>query len=308
MEYPFDSPDAAQLNKNIFETIYFAAVTASCELAEKYGPYSTFSSPTPSPAAQGLLQFDLWGVSPNSDANLGPVYDWDSLKEKVKKFGLRNSLLLAPMPTASTAQILGNNESIEPFTSNLYTRSCLSGNFIVVNKHLMKSLIDLGLWNEKMRMQIIAEKGSIQNINNIPQKLKDLYKTVWELKMKTLIDMSADRGAFICQSQSLNMFVAEPSLSKLTSMHFHSWKKGLKTGMYYLRTRPKAEAIQFTVDKSVYENPLESKKTPFSGTDDKNEALKKKAEEAAKKRQAIREAMKNDEFEIEDEMCISCGS
>jgi ribonucleotide reductase alpha subunit len=318
LKYPFDSPDAAQLNRSIFETIYHAALTASCELAKKYGPYSSFREPTPSPAAQGLLQFDLWNVKPNSDVNVGPVYDWGSLKENIKTYGLRNSLLLAPMPTASTAQILGNNESIEPFTSNLYTRSCLSGNFIVVNKHLLKDLIDLNLWNERMRMQIISEKGSIQNIPGIPQKLKDLYKTVWEMKMKTLIDMSADRGAYICQSQSLNLFVADPTVSKLTSMHFYAWKRGLKTGMYYLRTRPKADAIQFTVDKEMIRDlsgPLESgirvspeSKELVPGITEPIDPIKSKAEEAARKRQAIREAMKRGDFSFENEECINCGS
>jgi ribonucleotide reductase alpha subunit len=342
LKYPFDSLEASQLNKSIFETIYHAALTASCELSKKYGPYSSFREPTPSPAAQGLLQFDLWNVKPNADTSVGPVYDWDTLKENIKIHGLRNSLLLAPMPTASTAQILGNNESIEPFTSNLYTRSCLSGNFIMVNKHLLKDLIELNLWNERMRMQIISEKGSIQNIHGIPQKLKDLYKTVWEMKMKTLIDMSADRGAYICQSQSLNLFVADPTVSKLTSMHFHAWKRGLKTGMYYLRTRPKADAIQFTVDKEMIkgledpginskglEDPgINSKELTVPGIDGNSdskdslspginskdisapgiEPIKSKAEEAARKRQEIREAMKRGEFTFENEECTNCGS
>jgi ribonucleotide reductase alpha subunit len=261
-------------------------------------------------------------VKPNADTSVGPVYDWDTLKENIKIHGLRNSLLLAPMPTASTAQILGNNESIEPFTSNLYTRSCLSGNFIMVNKHLLKDLIELNLWTERMRMQIISEKGSIQNIPGIPQKLKDLYKTVWEMKMKTLIDMSADRGAYICQSQSLNLFVADPTVSKLTSMHFHAWKRGLKTGMYYLRTRPKADAIQFTVDKEMIkglEDPgVNSKELTAPGIDGNSdskdisasgiESIKSKAEEAARKRQEIREAMKRGEFTFENEECTNCGS
>jgi len=307
MEYPFESPDAKQLNKNIFETIYYGALSASCELAEKYGPYETFQG---SPASQGILQFDMWNVVPNTDANLGPVYDWSSLKERIKKFGLRNSLLLAPMPTASTAQILGNNESIEPFTSNLYTRRVLAGEFPVVNKHLMRTLVDMGLWDEKMRMQIISEKGSIQNIPTIPQKLKDLYKTVWEIKMKSLIDMAADRGAFICQTQSLNMFVAEPTYSKLTSMHFYAWKKGLKTGMYYLRTKPKAEAIQFTVDQTMIKeikNEQSSETMEQSSEVSKEEKMRIRKEEAERKKREIREAMARGDYEHKDEVCISCS-
>jgi ribonucleotide reductase alpha subunit len=319
MEMPFESPDAAQLNRSIFESIYYGALRASCDLAKKYGPYETFRSSDkgiPSPASQGILQFDLWSVKPNTDSSLGPVYDWDSLKEEIKTYGLRNSLLLAPMPTASTAQILGNNESIEPFTSNVYSRRVLSGEFPVVNKHLMKTLVEMGLWNERVRMKIIADKGSIQNIPEIPQKLKDLYKTVWEIKMKSVIDMAADRGAFICQSQSMNLFIAEPTLAKLTSMHFYAWKKGLKTGMYYLRTKPKADAIQFTVDQEMLkEMETESVKIPKDFTPEVpeiSETLKSlgasRADEAVLKRKAIREAMMKGEYEHEDEICINCGS
>jgi ribonucleotide reductase alpha subunit len=304
MEYPFESPDAAQLNRSIFETIYYGALTASCQLAEKYGPYETFNEARngPSPAAQGLLQFDLWGAKPNEDPSLGPVYNWVELKQNIKTHGLRNSLLLAPMPTASTAQILGNNESIEPFTSNVYSRRVLSGEFPVVNKHLMKTLVEMGLWDDKMRMRIIAEKGSIQNIPEIPQKLKDLYKTVWEIKMKSVIDMAADRGAYVCQSQSMNLFIAEPTISKLTSMHFYAWKKGLKTGMYYLRTKPKADAIQFTVDKEMLQNSekVESKIT--------EEPILTKSEETALKRQALREAMKRGDYVVEEETCTNCSA
>lgn len=314
MEYPFESLEAAQLNKNIFETIYYASLTASCELAEKEGPYSSFygvgENPIPCPASNGVLQFDLWNVKPNQDSILGPVYDWDSLKQRIRKHGLRNSLLLAPMPTASTAQILGNNESIEPFTSNIYSRRVLSGEFPVINRHLLKSLIELGLWNENVRMQIIAEKGSIQNIECIPRKLKELYKTVWEIKMKSVIDMAADRGAFICQSQSMNLFVAEPTVSKLSSMHFYSWKRGLKTGIYYLRTQPKADAIQFTVDQNMIKSLSGEKTTnkPDNFMDSNTDKVKMRAEEAARKRQEIREAMKRGEYNHEDEICISCGS
>ena len=236
----FDSEVARQLNTQIFETIYFAALTASKDLAKIHGPYETFQG---SPASQGIFQFDMWGVTP------GARWDWDSLKEEVKKFGIRNSLLLAPMPTASTSQILGNNECIEPYTSNIYNRRVLSGEFIVVNKYLLKDLVDLGIWNNRIKEKIIAQNGSVQSIEEIPQDIKDIYKTVWEIKQRSLIDMAADRGAFICQSQSLNLFVSEANFAKLTSMHFYAWKKGLKTGMYYLRTKSAADAIKFTVEK-----------------------------------------------------------
>lgn len=241
MRMPFDSPEAAGMNKDIFETIYFAAMTASMDLAKKLGPYETFKG---SPVSKGIFQFDMWGVTPESNR-----WDWDSLKKEVKKHGVRNSLLVAPMPTASTSQILGNNECFEPYTSNIYSRRVLSGEFAIVNKHLLKDLIKLGLWNDKMKQRLIEQNGSVQNINEIPQNIKDLYKTVWELKQKTLIDMAADRGAYICQSQSLNVFVDQPNFGKLTSMHFYAWKKGLKTGMYYLRSKAAADAIKFTVEK-----------------------------------------------------------
>ena len=242
LRMPFESPEAAQLNKDIFETIYFGAVEASCELAEKNGPYETFEG---SPASEGKLQFDLWNVVPSSR------WDWATLKKKIAVHGMRNSLLIAPMPTASTAQILGNNESTEPFTSNMYNRRVLAGEFPVVNKFLLKDLVERGLWTPDVRTQMIADRGSIQGIREIPDDLKALYKTVWEIKQKCVIDQSADRAAFICQSQSLNVHMAEPSVARLTSMHFYAWKKGLKTGMYYLRTRPKADAIQFTVDQTA---------------------------------------------------------
>jgi ribonucleotide reductase alpha subunit len=195
--------------------------------------------------SKGIFQFDMWGVKPSSG-----LWDWDALKAKVKQHGIRNSLLLAPMPTASTAQILGNNESIEPFTSNMYNRRVLAGEFTIVNKYLMKELIELGIWTPEIRNQILHEHGSVQNVRAIPAEIREKYKTVWEIKQKAVIDMAADRGAYICQSQSLNVHIADPTISKLTSMHFYAWKKGLKTGMYYLRTRPKANAIQFTVDKA----------------------------------------------------------
>jgi len=221
------------------ETIYFGAVEASMELAREEGAYETYQG---SPASKGILQYDMWDQKPSDR------WDWAGLKAQIAKHGMRNSLLLAPMPTASTSQILGNNECFEPYTSNIYTRRVMSGEFAVVNPHLLKELVDMGLWNKSMKNRILANGGSVQGIPEIPKKMQEVYKTVWELKMRTLIDMAADRGAFIDQSQSLNLFVAAPTTSKLTSMHFYSWKQGLKTGCYYLRTRPAADAIQFTVD------------------------------------------------------------
>lgn len=247
MRMPFDSDEARRLNEDIFETIYFAAMEASMELAKQDGPYETFKG---SPASKGIFQFDMWGVNPKSGR-----WNWEQLKQDVKKNGVRNSLLVAPMPTASTSQILGNNECFEPYTSNIYTRRTLSGEFIIANKHLMKDLIDLGLWNETMRQKLIATNGSVQAIPEIPQNIKDIYKTVWEISQKAIIDMSADRGAYICQSQSLNIHLKDPNFGKLTSMHFYAWKKGLKTGMYYLRTQAAADAIQFTLDKSAVQQP-----------------------------------------------------
>merc|ERR1711871_1709763 len=242
MRFPFESPEARQLNKDIFETMYFASVEASCELAEKEGVYSTYEG---CPISKGILQPDMWNMTPSNR------WDWDGLRAKVAKFGVRNSLLMAPMPTASTAQIMGNNESTEPFTSNMYNRRVLAGEFTIVNKYLLRDLVDRGLWTSAIRTQLIADRGSIQGVNPIPKELKNLYKTTWEIKQKVILDMSADRGAFICQSQSLNIHMGEPSTAKLTSMHFYAWKKGLKTGMYYLRTRPKADAIAFTVDQTA---------------------------------------------------------
>jgi ribonucleoside-diphosphate reductase alpha chain len=242
LRLPFESEPARQLNKEIFETIYFAAMTASKDLAKAQGAYSSFAG---SPASKGQFQFDLWGVEP------GYRWDWYRLKDEVVKHGIRNSLLVAPMPTASTSQILGNNECFEPYTSNIYVRRVLSGEFVVVNKHLLKDLVELGLWNDDMKNKIISHNGSVQAIDEIPQAIKDIYKTVWEIRQRTIIDMAADRGAFICQSQSLNLFVDTPSASKLTSMHFYGWKKGLKTGMYYLRTQAATQAVQFTVEKQA---------------------------------------------------------
>jgi len=271
---PFESDMARILNKNIFETIYYAALTASNQLAKENGPYETYEG---SPISKGIFQFDMWDVQPSGR------YNWDKLREEIKKHGVRNSLLLAPMPTASTSQILGNNECFEPYTSNIYNRRVLSGEFVVVNKHLLKDLMNLGLWNENMKQRIIAANGSVQNIDEIPANLKEIYKTVWEIKQRTLIDMSADRGAFICQSQSLNLFVEQPNFAKLSSMHFYTWKKGLKTGMYYLRTKAATDAVKFTVESSMI----------------------KQKQPAADKAQAIEEiscSLDNPEG------CLSCGS
>ena len=241
MRQAFDSPEAKQLNSEIFETIYFAAMESSMEIAQKEGPYKTYEG---SPVSKGIFQFDMWGVVPTSKR-----WDWTKLKREVKKHGVRNSLLLAPMPTASTSQILGNNECFEPYTSNIYTRRVLSGEFIVVNKHLLKDLIKLKLWDENMKDRLMAANGSIQDIKEIPDDIKLLYRTVWEVSQKSIIDMAADRGAYICQSQSMNIHMQDANFGKLTSMHFHAWKKGLKTGLYYLRTKAAADAIKFTIVK-----------------------------------------------------------
>lgn len=240
LNIPFYSDEAKELNKQIFETIYHAALERSNEIAEEDETYSSFEG---SPASNGILQFDMWGVVPDSGR-----YDWSEMKEKIVKRGLRNSLLLAPMPTASTSQILGFNECIEPITSNIYTRKTLAGEFVITNKYLMNDLIKMDLWNEKIKNNIIANNGSVQHIEIIPKEIRDKYKTVWELPMRCLIDMSADRGAYICQSQSLNLWLEEPSYNTLTSMHFYSWKKGLKTGIYYLRRRARYQAQQFTIE------------------------------------------------------------
>jgi ribonucleoside-diphosphate reductase alpha chain len=246
MRLPFDSDEARQLNKDVFETIYYAACTASKDLAKEESAYETFEG---SPASKGKLQFDLWGVKPSGR------WEWDILKDEIKEHGMRNSLLMAPMPTASTAQILGNNECFEPYTSNIYTRRTLSGEFIVVNKHLLRDLTKLGLWDDDMKNRLIAANGSVQNISEIPENLKVLYRTAWEISQKSILEMAADRGAYICQSQSLNIFMENVNNSKLTSMHFYAWKKGLKTGMYYLRTKAATDAIKFTVDKKYKEQP-----------------------------------------------------
>jgi ribonucleoside-diphosphate reductase alpha chain len=245
MGYPFESKEAKALNQEIFETIYFASMTASKDLAKELGHYETYPG---SPVSKGVFQYDMWNVKPTDR------WEWKLLKDEVKKYGVRNSLLLAPMPTASTAQILGNNECFEPYTSNIYTRRVLSGEFIIVNKHLLKDLVKENLWNSDMRQKIMAANGSVQNIEEVPQHIKDLYKTAWEISQKSIIEQAADRGAYICQSQSLNIFMENANFGKLTSMHFYGWEKGLKTGMYYLRTKAATDAIKFTVDKSVVAN------------------------------------------------------
>ena len=256
MKMPFESDQASALNKEIFAAIYYGAMKASMEMAKQDGAYETFKN---SPLSQGKFQFDLWGVDPS------PRWDWESLRQDVITHGVRNSLLTACMPTASTSQIQGNNECIEPYTSNLYVRRTLSGDFIVANKHLIRSLMKLGLWNVDMKDEIVAHNGSIQHIDGIPQDLKDLFKTAWEIKQKTLIDQSADRGPYICQTQSLNLFFEDPTYRKLTSAHFYSWGRGLKTGSYYIRSRPKVQAQQFTIDpekvkQAQQKNALEEEK------------------------------------------------
>lgn len=253
LRLPFDSEEAKTLNRDIFETIYYAAMTCSKDQAKEFGPYESYPG---SPVSQGIFQYDMWGVTPTDR------WEWDVLKEEVAKYGVRNSLLVAPMPTASTSQIMGNNECFEPYHSNIYTRRVLSGEFVVVNKHLLKDLVQLGLWNDNMKNKLIAANGSVQNIEEIPENIRMLYRTVWELKMKDIIDMAADRGAYIDQSQSLNLFMQNPNFGKITSMHFYAWKKGLKTGMYYLRTQAASEAIKFTVDQSQLAQPKAEQTAP----------------------------------------------
>jgi ribonucleoside-diphosphate reductase alpha subunit len=256
MRMPFESEAAKRLNEDIFETLYFAACEASCELAEIQGPYETFAG---SPASKGKLQFDLWGRAPKSGR-----WDWTALKEKIQKHGLRNSLLVAPMPTASTAQILGNNESFEPYTQNLYVRRVLSGEFVQVNRHLLRDLIRRGLWTDDLRAQLTAHNGSVQQLD-LPSELKELYKTVWEIKQRIVLDMAADRGVYIDQSQSLNIHMVDATTAKLSSMHFHGWQLGLKTGMYYLRTKAAADAIKFTVEVDKVRRASQSSADPAAG-------------------------------------------
>ena len=293
MKIAFESPEAQRLNQDIFETIYFGACTASCELASKEGPYQSYEG---SPSSQGLLQFDLWGVSPSDR------WDWASLKEKIAQYGLRNSLLVAPMPTASTAQILGNNESTEPFTSNMYNRRVLAGEFTVVNKHLLRELTAMGLWTDSVRNHIIADGGSVQSVLEIPKEVRDVYKTVWEIPQKVILEMAADRGPFICQSQSMNVHIADPSAKKLTSMHFYAWKKGLKTGMYYLRTRPKADAIQFTVNQEQ----LIADRAKSEALRDKENVLNSKSN--IRQEIPITKAIAGLQTKDQDDECLNCGA
>lgn len=303
LKIPFDSPEAAQLNRDIFETIYFGACTASCQLAQEEGHYQSYPG---SPASQGQLQYDLWGVTPSKR------WDWVSLKSEIAKYGLRNSLLVAPMPTASTAQILGNNESTEPFTANIYNRRVLAGEFTIVNKHLLRDLTSLGIWNESIRNQIIANRGSVQKISEIPKELREVYKTVWEVPQKIILDLAADRSPFICQSQSLNVHIADPTSKKLTSMHFYAWKKGLKTGMYYLRSRPKADAIQFTVDKEQL--AVDTKKKANAPGDKENLKVNNiPPMETLKGKKPIMEAKPLVDSATlgqaeEEEVCLNCGA
>jgi ribonucleoside-diphosphate reductase alpha chain len=252
MGVSFDSDAAKEINKNIFETIYYGALESSMELSRRDGPYETFIG---SPASKGLLQFDLWDTPKHN-----MKYDWDKLKMLIREYGLRNSLLLAPMPTASTSQILGNYECFEPVMSNIYSRRVLAGEYLVLNNYLVKELMNLDLWDNDMKDEIIRLDGSVQNVPNIPEYIKQRYKTAWEIKQKNIIDMSADRGKYICQSQSLNLFIESPSIKVLTSMHFYAWQKGLKTGIYYLRSRPSGKAIQFTLkpQENKQDEPCES--------------------------------------------------
>lgn len=297
MRYPFDSPEARKLNQEIFETIYFAALTESNAIAQREGTYQSFQG---SPASQGILQYDMWGAEPSDR------WDWTALKAEIAINGLRNSLLVAPMPTASTSQILGNNECIEPYTSNIYTRRTLSGEYIVVNKHLLNDLIRLDLWDEEMKDALIASNGSVQNVVGLPQELKDLYKTVWEISQKVIIDMAADRGAFICQSQSLNLFVENASKGKLSSMHFYAWQKGLKTGMYYLRSKAAVDPIKFTLgakhqQKYVRLNEKDTFNKPTA-------APTKQLPESGMQASASDEDVITGEVCRMEEGCVMCGS
>lgn len=288
MRMPFDSEGARKLNKDIFETIYHAALTESNVIAKKEGTYETYEG---SPVSQGILQYDMWGVTPSDR------WDWAALKKKIKANGVRNSLLLAPMPTASTSQILGNNECIEPYTSNIYTRRTLSGEYVVINKHLLKDLVGLGLWNNDMKEQLMVSNGSVQDIPDLPQDIKEMYKTVWEISQKSIIDQAADRGAYICQSQSLNLFVENPSFAKLSSMHFYGWQKGLKTGMYYLRSKAAVDPIKFTLGEKHQKKYIKEKVALGAETVDQNAENAQGAVEGTEDGQACNM----------DEGCLMCG-
>ncbi len=298
LRLPFTSDEAKQLNQDIFETLYFAAVTASMELAKEEGPYSTFKG---SPISNGEFQYNLWGLKDN---DLSGRWDWESLRKEVVQHGVRNSLLVAPMPTASTSQILGNNEAFEPYTSNIYTRRVLSGEFIVVNKHLLEDLVQLGLWNDSLKQEIMRHNGSVQNIEGIPQDIKELYKTVWELSMKDIIDMSRQRGYFIDQSQSLNLFMEGATYAKLTSMHFYAWQSGLKTGMYYLRTKSAVDAIKFTLNNDKKEAPIEVKQQVVAQKVESIPVLNETVEMSPEEYRAMIELAKN----AAPDDCEMCGS
>jgi ribonucleoside-diphosphate reductase alpha chain len=297
LRLPFTSDEAKKLNQEIFETLYFAAVTASMEMAKEEGPYSTFKG---SPISQGEFQHNLWGLK---DEELSGRWDWASLRKEVMEHGVRNSLLVAPMPTASTSQILGNNEAFEPYTSNIYTRRVLSGEFIVVNKHLLEDLVKLGLWNETLKQELMRNNGSVQDLD-IPQDLKELYKTVWEMSMKDIIDMSRHRGYFVDQSQSLNLFMQDANYSKLTSMHFYAWQSGLKTGMYYLRTKSAVDAIKFTLNNDKKAEPLEVKEQATEQVLQPVAVLNESVEMSAEEYKAMIEMAKN----AGPEDCEMCGS
>jgi ribonucleotide reductase alpha subunit len=314
LKIPFESPEARQLNRDIFETIYFGACQASCELAQQHGPYETFAG---SPASKGVLQFDMWDVTPSDR------WDWEGLKAQIEQHGMRNSLLVAPMPTASTAQILGNNESTEPYTSNMYNRRVLAGEFTVVNKHLLRELTSLGIWTESVRNRIIADNGSIQDVQEIPASIRNVYKTVWEIPQRVILDMAADRAPFICQSQSLNIHIADPDSKKLTSMHFYAWQKGLKTGMYYLRTRPKADAIKFTVnteqlvaDRLKHGQTMDNKEmnqsaaplTPAVKTSNPHMVTPGMITPAKMTSVATPPTVQSTVDDDDDEVCLSCGA
>ena len=302
LRLPFTSEEAKKLNQEIFETLYFAAVTASSEEAKKEGTYETYKG---SPISNGEFQHNLWGIK---DEELSGRWDWVSLRKKVKKQGVRNSLLVAPMPTASTSQILGNNECFEPYTSNIYTRRVLSGEFIVVNKHLLEDLVDRGLWNEDMKQELMRNNGSVQSIEGIPEDLKELYKTVWEMSMKDIIDMSRHRGYFIDQSQSLNLFMEGATMAKLTSMHFYGWKSGLKTGMYYLRTKSAVDAIKFTLDtKPKSEVPKVEKSVGAVVTTAEVKPAKTPVPVEPLSPQELKQMLAQAK-EGEDDDCLMCGS
>ena len=297
LRLPFTSDEAKKLNQEIFETLYYAAVTASMELAKEEGPYQTYKG---SPISEGLFQHNLWGIK---DEELSGRWNWDKLRKNILKHGVRNSLLVAPMPTASTSQILGNNECFEPYTSNIYTRRVLSGEFIVVNKFLLEDLVRLGLWTEELKQQLMRENGSVQNIDTVPDELKEIYKTVWELSMKDIIDMSRQRGYFIDQSQSLNLFMENANFAKLTSMHFYAWKSGLKTGMYYLITKSAVDAIKFTLDNTKKSEPVPQTIVAESGAASNAAPIAVEPLKPEELKEMLARSRKS-----EDDDCLMCGS